>query len=136
MQARAQDGYSFSSRHFKPSLNVTFNHGFNHNVPTVNHPAHIHGALCAPDDRLGEVTAALRSVLANDYRQRYRNPAVHIESPLNAQWWAEYCIKEYEIAEIKLEAYRGRKTRPDYSTQELTQEAKAFYSVISSWLGK
>lgn len=114
---------------------LAFNLEFNHTGHTENHPAHIHGALCVPDDRLGEVTAALRSALANDYRQRYRNLAVHIESPLNAQWWAAYCIKEYEIADIKLEAYRGRKTRPDYSTQGLTQEAKAFYSVINSWLG-
>lgn len=114
---------------------LAFNLEFIHTRHTENHPAHIHGALCVPDDRLGEVTAALRRVLAKDYRQRYRNLAVHIEKPLNAQWWAAYCIKEYEIAKIKLEAFRGRKTRPDYANQELTQEAKAFYSVVSSWLG-
>ena len=114
---------------------LAFNLEFNHTGHTENHPAHIHGVFCVPDDRLGEVKASLRSVLAKDYRQRYRNLAVHIESPLNAQWWAAYCIKEYEIAKIKLEAYQGRKARPDYASQKLTQEAKAFYSVVSFWLG-
>jgi hypothetical protein len=107
---------------------------FNHAGSTENHPLHIHGALCIPDDRVGEVSIALRKALALGYRQRYTNLAVHIESPRSARWWAAYGIKEYGITTGRLEAERGGKSRPDYATQKLTQEAKAFYEDISAWL--
>lgn len=45
-----------------------------------------------------------------------------------------YCVKEYGITASKLEAERGRKNRPDYATQKLTQETKAFYEDIGVWL--
>lgn len=115
---------------------VAFNLEFNHTGRTENHPAHLHGALCVPDDKVDEVAEALRSVLAMGYRQRYKNVAIHIETPLSARSWAAYCIKEYEIAAITLDAHRGKKTRPDYATQELTREAKAFYEVVGAWLGE
>ena len=113
---------------------LAFNLEFSHTGRKENHPAHIHGALCIPDDKVNEVTEALRSALAEGYRQRYTNLAIHIEKPRSAQWWAAYCIKEYLITAGKLEAERGRKNRPDYATQKLTQEAKAFYEGISAWL--
>lgn len=114
--------------------NLTFNLEFNHTGSTENHPLHIHGAFCIPDDRIDEVTEALRNALAEGYRQRYTNLAVHVESPRSAHCWAAYCIKEYGITAIKLTTERGRKSRPAYAIQQLTQEAKAFYEDISVWL--
>ncbi|WP_162999697.1 hypothetical protein [Pseudomonas viridiflava] len=113
---------------------LTFNLEFNHTGRTENHPAHIHGSLCIPDGRVNEVTEALRSALAEDYRQRYKNLAVHIEQPRSARAWAVYCVKEYDTTAIKLTTDRGRKTRPEYSTRELTQDARAFYKNVSAWL--
>lgn len=113
---------------------LAFSLEFNHTGSTENHPLHIHGAFCIPDDRLKEVSEALRSALAEGYRQRYKNLAVHTERPRSAHWWASYCIKEYIITAGRLEAERGRQNRPDYATQGLTQEAKDFYEGISEWL--
>lgn len=113
---------------------LAFNLEFNHTGSTENHPLHIHGGLCIPEDRVKAVSEALRKALAMDYRQRYKNLAVHIEQPRNAHWWATYCVKEYGITASKLEAERGRKNRPDYATQKLTQETKAFYEDIGVWL--
>lgn len=114
---------------------LAFNLEFNHTGSTENHPLHIHGAFCIPDDRVDAVSEALRTTLASGYRQRYKNLAVHIEKPRSAHWWAAYCIKEYSITASGLDSKRGRKSRPDYVTQELTQQAKAFYEGISAWLG-
>ncbi len=68
------------------------------------------------------------------YRQRYQNVAVHIETPRSTRWWATYCIKEYDSTAIKLTTERGQKSRPDYATQELTQQAKVFYEGIGAWV--
>jgi hypothetical protein len=111
-----------------------FNIEFNHTGRTENHPAHIHGALCIPEDRVNEVIGALRSSLADGYRQRYNNLAVNIEAPRSACSWAVYCIKEYDITASKLSSERLRKTRPDYATQRLAQQAQQFYESISSWI--
>ncbi|MSU95334.1 hypothetical protein EB795_15600 [Pseudomonas mandelii] len=111
-----------------------FNIEFNHTGRTENHPAHIHGALCIPDDRVVEVIGALRSALAEGYRQRYNNLAVHIEAPRSGRSWAIYCIKEYDLTASKLSAKRLRKTRPDYATQTLTQQAQNLYESISNWI--
>ena len=111
-----------------------FNIEFNHTGRTENHPAHIHGALCIPDDQVVEVVGALRRALAEGYRQRYINVAVHIEAPRSARSWAIYCIKEYASIAIRLSVERGRKSRPDYSTHKLTQEAKEFYEGIGTWI--
>ncbi|WP_122745744.1 hypothetical protein [Pseudomonas viridiflava] len=113
---------------------LTFNLEFNHTGRTENHPAHIHGALCIPDDRVVEVIGALRRALAEGYRQRYTNLAVHIEAPRSARSWAIYCIKEYDLTAIRLFAERLRKTRPEYATQTLTQQAKDFYESIGAWI--
>ncbi len=113
---------------------LAFNLEFNHTGTTENHPLHLHGAVCIPDDRLQEVSEALRRALALGYRQRYTNLAVLIEKPRSAHWWATYCIKEYTITANRLEAERGQKCRPDYATQKLTKDAKAFYENISMWL--
>ncbi|VVP35301.1 hypothetical protein [Pseudomonas fluorescens] len=88
---------------------LAFNLEFNHTGSTENHPLHIHGALCIPEDRLAEVSEALRSARAEGYRQRYKNLAVHIEKPRSAQWWAAYCIKEYGSTARRLEAEWGEK---------------------------
>lgn len=113
---------------------LAFNLEFNHTRSTENHPLHIHGALCIPDDKVKEVSEALRKALALGYRQRYTNLAVHIEKPRSAHWWAAYCIKEYGPTISRLKAERGRENRPDYATQKLTQKAKTFYEDISTWL--
>jgi hypothetical protein len=114
---------------------LAFNLEFNHTGSTENHPLHIHGALCIPEGRVKEASEALRKALAKSYRQRYCNLAVHIEKPRSAHWWAAYCIKEYGITAYRLEAERARKNRPDYTTQKLTQDARAFYENVSDWLG-
>lgn len=111
-----------------------FNIEFNHTGRTENHPAHIHGALCIPDDRIDDVAEALRGVLAMDYRQRYTNHAVYIEAPRSARSWAIYCIKEYAITAQKLTAERDQKTRPDFANQQLTQQAMELYEAIEAWL--
>lgn len=111
-----------------------FNLEFNYTGRTENHPAHIHGALCIPDDRVNEVTEALREALADGYRQRYKNLAVHIEAPRSPRSWAIYCVKEYDITAIKLTDGRLRKTRPDYATQKLTRQAQELYESISAWI--
>lgn len=113
---------------------LAFNLEFNHTGSTENHPLHIHGAFCIPDDRVDKVSEALRKALALGYRQRYKNLAVHIEKPRSVHWWAAYCIKEYVLTAIRLEAKRGRKSRPDYATQALTKQAKVFYEGIGAWL--
>ena len=113
---------------------LAFNLEFNHTGSTENHPLHIHGAFCIRDDRVDEVSKALRKALGLGYRQRYKNLAVHIEKPWSAHWWAAYCIKEYGTTAGRLEAKRGRKNRPDYAIQGLTKQAKAFYEGISAWL--
>lgn len=88
---------------------LAFNLEFNHTGSTENHPLHIHGAFCIPDDSVDGVSEALRTALAPGYRQRYKNLAVHIEKPRSARWWATYCIKEYSITACRLETERGRK---------------------------
>lgn len=116
------------------NTDLAFNLEFNHTGSTENHPLHIHGAFCIPDYRGDEVSEALRKALALGYRQRYKNLAVHIEKPRSAHWWAAYCIKEYGITACRLGTERGRKNRPDYALQKLTQDAKIFYKDISAWL--
>lgn len=80
------------------------------------------------------MTAHPKQASPNGYRQRYKNLVVHIEKLRSAHWWATYCIKEYGITASRLEAERKRKSRPDYVTQELAQEARAFYEGVSDWL--
>ncbi|KMN19262.1 hypothetical protein TU87_09445 [Pseudomonas weihenstephanensis] len=111
-----------------------FNIEFNHTGRTENHPAHIHGALCIPGDRVNDVTEALREALAAGYRQRYNNLAVDIEAPRSARSWAIYCIKEYDITASKLTGERLKKTSPVYSTQKLTQQAQELYESIRAWI--
>lgn len=111
-----------------------FNIEFNHTGRTENHPAHIHGALCIPDDQVVEVVGALRRALAEGYRQRYINVAVHIEAPRSARSWAIYCVKEYRTTASMLFDERLRRTSPDYATQKLTQQAKKMYESMSAWM--
>ena len=61
---------------------LAFNLEFNHTGSTENHPLHIHGALCIPEDRVKAVSEALRKALAMDYRQRYTNLAASIKQKI------------------------------------------------------
>lgn len=113
---------------------LALNLEFNHTATTENHPLHIHGAFCIPDELMGDVSAALRDALAQGYRQRYNNLAVLIEKPKSARMWATYCIKEYGMAAASLKIEGGLHSRPDYATRRLTQQAKIFYSDVGAWL--
>ncbi|EPL9307642.1 hypothetical protein PU001_006691, partial [Pseudomonas aeruginosa] len=85
-----------------------FNLEFVHGTSRENHPLHVHGIFCIPADRSEEVSKALRIALAKDYRQRFGNLAVHIESIQNERWWAAYCIKEHDITAGQLRDIRNR----------------------------
>lgn len=115
---------------------LAFNLEFNHTGSMENHPLHIHGALCVPDDRVREVSGALRKALAEGYRQRYNNLAVLIETPRSAHWWAAYSIKEYSVTGTKIGADGHKSSRPDYATRNVTQMARAYYLSLSAWLAE
>jgi hypothetical protein len=113
---------------------LVFSLEFAHGARRENHPLHIHGALCIPDDQVKAVTEALRQTLAPDYRARYRNYAVLLEKPLSAGFWASYCIKESSVTSQVLSNQGIRKGSPSYSSRRQTQTAKAFYERIEGWL--
>jgi hypothetical protein len=43
-------------------------------------------------------------------------------------------LQQYDSSAIKLTTERGRKSRPDYASQELAQQAKAVYEDIGAWV--
>lgn len=99
-----------------------------------NHPLHVHGVFCIPAHRIEEVSKALRAALAKEYRQRFDNLAVHIESIQNERWWAAYCIKEHDITAGQLNTIRSRETDPDYAGHAARRGGKAIYEGMSEWL--
>lgn len=111
---------------------MAFNLEFIHGASKENHRLHIHGVLCIPPERILEVTEALRIALALDYRARWKNVAVLLESPQNARWWASYCVKEHDITTRMLEA-QASGANPSYSSRSLTQHAKNFYEDTVAW---
>lgn len=111
-----------------------FNLEFAHGASKENHPLHVHGIFCIPTDRTEEVSKALRIALAKEYRQRFGNLAVHIESIQNERWWAAYCIKEHDITAGQLSAIRSRETDPDYASHAARRGGKLIYDRVSDWL--
>ncbi|RJG11104.1 hypothetical protein D3879_15705 [Pseudomonas cavernicola] len=111
-----------------------FNLEFVHGTSKENHPLHIHGVLCIPADRIEEVSKAIRAALAKEYRQRFDNLAVHIDSIQNERWWAAYCVKEHDITAGRLRTIRGHKTDPDYAGHAARRGGKAIYESMSDWL--
>ncbi|HBP0837918.1 hypothetical protein JEZ23_22720 [Pseudomonas aeruginosa] len=107
---------------------------FVHGTSRENHPLHVHGIFCIPADRSEEVSKALRIALAKEYRQRFGNLAVHIESIQNERWWAAYCIKEDDITAGQLGAIRNRETDPDYASHAARRGGKLIYERVSDWL--
>lgn len=111
-----------------------FNLEFVHGTSKENHPLHVHGILCIPTDRIEEVSKALRTALAKEYRQRFDNLAVHIDSIQNERWWAAYCIKEHDITASQLGTIRSRGTDSDYAGRAARRGGKAIYESMSDWL--
>lgn len=116
-------------------MGITTDHAFNleytHGTSKENHPLHLHGILCIPADRVEEVRLALRSALAEGYRQRFDNLAVHIEAIRNHRWWAGYCTKEQNITAETLKKVRGRKTVPDYACASARDGGKTLYESVN-----
>ena len=111
-----------------------FNLEFTHGTSKENHPLHIHGVLYVQTDRIEEVSQALRTALAKEYRQRFDNLAVHIDSIQNERWWAAYCIKEHDITAGQLSIIRSREAAPDYASHAARRGGKTVYEGMSDWL--
>lgn len=111
-----------------------FNLEFVHGTSRENHPLHVHGIFSIPVDRIEEVSKALRIALAKEYRQRFGNLAVHIESIQNERWWAAYCIKEHDITAGQLSTIRSRETDPEYAGHVVSRGGKLIYESMSDWL--
>ncbi|CAG8870230.1 hypothetical protein [Pseudomonas fluorescens] len=116
------------------STELVFNLEFVHGICRENHPLHIHGALCAPDDQIDIVTEALTRVLASDYRARWTNVAVLLEEPHPGGFWASYCIKESAVTSEMLSRRGVRNKLASYASRRQSQRARAFYNRIEDWL--
>lgn len=116
------------------STELVFNLEFVHGECRENHPLHIHGALCVPDDQIEAVTVALVGALASGYRARWTNVAVLIQSPQNVGFWAGYCTKELSVTAEILSAQGISSKSASYSSRAQTQHTKKLYSRISNWI--
>jgi hypothetical protein len=112
------------------STDLAFNLEYTHGASTENHPLHLHGIVRIPADRIEEVRLALRSALAEGYRQRFNNLAVHIEAISNPRWWAGYCTKEHGISADILKKARGKRTAPDYASNSARDGGKTLYESV------
>lgn len=112
------------------STDLAFNLEYTHGASTGNHPLHLHGLVRIPADRIEEARLALRSALAEGYRQRFNNLAVHIEAINNPRWWAGYCTKEHEISADILKKARGKRTVPDYACDSARDGGKTLYESV------
>lgn len=112
---------------------LAFNLEFVHGVCRENHPLHIHGVLCVPDEQLPAVTDALTQALASGYRARWKNVAVLLERPQSPGFWASYCIKESAVTSEILFRKSGRTDSASYSTRGQTRNAREFYTKIDEW---
>lgn len=109
------------------STDLAFNLEYTHGASTENHPLHLHGIVRIPADRIEEARQALRSALAEGYRQRFGNLAVHIAEISNPRWWAGYCTKEHGISADILKKARGKRTVPDYASDSARDGGKTLY---------
>lgn len=112
---------------------LAFNLEFVHGVCLENHPLHIHGVLCVPDEQLPAVTDALTQALASGYRARWKNVAVLLERPQSPGFWASYCIKESAVTSEILFRKSGRTDSASYATRGQTRNAREFYTKIDEW---
>lgn len=112
------------------STDLAFNLEYTHGASTENHPLHLHGIVRIPADRIEEVRLALRSALAEGYRQRFGNLAVHIAEISNPRWWAGYCTKEHGISANILKTARGQRTVPDYASDSARDGGKTLYESL------
>lgn len=112
---------------------LAFNLEFVHGVCRENHPLHIHGVLCVPDEQLPAVTDALTQALASGYRARWKNVAVLLERPQSPGFWASYCIKESAVTSEILFRKSGRTDSTSYATRGQTRNAREFYTKIDEW---
>ncbi|WP_165665321.1 hypothetical protein [Metapseudomonas otitidis] len=112
------------------STDLAFNLEYTHGASTENHPLHLHGIMRIPADRIEEVRLALRSALAEGYRQRFGNLAVHAAEISNPRWWAGYCTKEHGISADILKTARGKGTVPDYACHSARDGGKTLYERI------
>lgn len=113
---------------------LVFNLEIVHGACRENHPLHIHGALCVPDDQIAAVTGALSLALAAGYRARWRNVAVMLEKPRSPGFWASYCIKESAVTAATIFRNSGRVDSTSYATRTQTRDAKAYYGRIDAWV--
>ena len=114
---------------------LAFNLEFVHGACRENHPLHIHGVLCVPDDQLPAVIDALTRALSAGYRARWKNVAVLLERPQSPGFWASYCIKESAVTSGILFRNFGRTDSASYATRGQTRNARAFYAKIDKWFG-
>lgn len=112
------------------STDLAFNLEYTHGASTENHPLHLHGIVRIPADRIEEARQALRSALAEGYRQRFGNLAVHVAQISNPRWWAGYCTKEHGISADILKKARGKRTVPDYASDSARDGGKALYERV------
>ena len=115
------------------STDLAFNLEYTHGASTENHPLHLHGIVRIPVDRIEEVRLTLRSALAEGYRQRFGNLAVHIAEISNPRWWAGYCTKEHGISAGILKKARGKRTVPDYACNSARDGGKTLYERVGCW---
>lgn len=115
---------------------LAFNLEFVQGACRENHPLHIHGVMCVPDDQLPAVIDALTRALAAGYRARWKNVAVLLERPQSPGFWASYCIKESTVTSEVLFRKCGRPDSASYATRTQTRNAKAFYNKVEEWFGK
>lgn len=115
---------------------LAFNLEFVHGACRENHPLHIHGALCVPDDQIPAVIKALTRALATEYRARWKNVAVLLERPRSPGFWASYCIKESAVTSEVLFRKFGRTDSASYATRAQTRSARAFYAKIDKWFSR
>ncbi|MGA0644413.1 hypothetical protein ACO3H2_06810 [Pseudomonas aeruginosa] len=112
------------------STDLAFNLEYTHGASTENHPLHLHGIMRIPADRIEEVRLALRSALAEGYRQRFGNLAVHVAEISNPRWWAGYCTKEHGISADILKKARRKRTVPDYACDSARDGGKTLYESV------
>lgn len=60
---------------------LAFNLEYNHSGSTENHPLHIHGAFCIPDDRVGELQSSQKGAGAGLQTTLHERCRSHRKAP-------------------------------------------------------